>query len=81
MYSVFLKETERADFAIVADPVVVAAGHYGGVGRLRRLKATSIIRQSSIFIRHSLHVRFNKLQYGVNLILTVLNFNERGITA
>jgi hypothetical protein len=33
------KKIERADFAIVADPAVVATGHYGAVGRLRRLKA------------------------------------------
>ena len=43
------KLTEEADFAIVADPAVVAFGHYGGVGRLRRLKATSTNLQSVIY--------------------------------
>jgi hypothetical protein len=39
MLSIYIEKTARVDFAIVADPADVAADHYGGVGRLRRLKA------------------------------------------
>ena len=52
------------------------------INRLSEARCT--IRHSSIVICHSsfnLVSHFHKLQYGVNLILTALNFNERGITA